>query len=326
MKDEARNLRRNLLWALSASLILHGLIIALLIYRLPKPPEQPSEEQAVDVALVPPKPAPAPPPQQAKTEKPPEPKVEKLKPQEKAPTGPSPVEVLKPVFQYSDKDTGPRKSLDGSSEQDGSPAASNDAEPRQDKQEAGKQAAIEDSDKVAAAPMASADSDAEIALPTSSQVPQPRPQNGLAKVSKPVSGGLAQPSSKDAAVATLKGSSSLPGVRRAYSQNATGDALATTSMAGVSRNQRASKLCTSALEQKLTETSYRPALVPLVPLYAGNVLDVPDTAFRTRTGWYNLGFRCEVDTNATKVLSFAFRVGTAIPPDEWAGLGLPMAY
>ena len=66
MKDETRDRRRDLLWALPASLILHALIIALLVYGLPRPPQQPQEEQAVNVTLVPPpdqpKPKPAPPP------------------------------------------------------------------------------------------------------------------------------------------------------------------------------------------------------------------------------------------------------------------------
>ena len=120
--------------------------------------------------------------------------------------------------------------------------------------------------------------------------------------------------------------SGLPGVRRLHSQSATGDAAATTSMADVPREQRVAKLCASALQQQLEAASYFPDLIPLVPLKLGNVLDVPEAAFRTPTAWYRLSFRCEVDTNATRVLSFAFNVGPAIPPDEWARLGLPIRY
>jgi hypothetical protein len=97
-------------------------------------------------------------------------------------------------------------------------------------------------------------------------------------------------------------------------------------MAGVPRDQRAAKLCASALHQQLVDAAYRPDLVPLVPLKVGNIIDVPDTAFRSTTAWYDLSFRCEVDTNATRVLSFTFRVGNAIPPGEWARLGLPVVY
>ena len=128
------------------------------------------------------------------------------------------------------------------------------------------------------------------------------------------------------AVAISRAYSGLPGVSRLYSQDATGDAVATTSMAGVPRDQRAAKLCASALQQQLLDASYVPDLVPFVPLEVGNILDVPKAAFHARTTWYRLSFRCEIDTNATTVLSFTFRVGPAIPPDEWARLGLPIRY
>ena len=134
MKDEARERRRNLLWGIPASLIMHVLVAVLLVFGLPVPPQQPQEEQPVNVALVPPpdqpkpKPAPVPPPKppEPKVEKPPEQKVEKPPPPEKQAQNPPPVDGLKPVFQFGDKDTGPRKSLDGASAQDSSPAPAKD--------------------------------------------------------------------------------------------------------------------------------------------------------------------------------------------------------
>jgi hypothetical protein len=97
-------------------------------------------------------------------------------------------------------------------------------------------------------------------------------------------------------------------------------------MGGVPRDQRAAKLCASELQQQLLNASYVPDLVPSVPLEVGNILDVPKAAFHARTTWYRLSFRCEIDTDATTVLSFTFRVGPAIPRDEWARLGLPIPY
>jgi hypothetical protein len=389
MKDETFERRRTLLWALPASLILHVLIAAFLIYGLRTPPEQPQEEQPVNVSLVPPpdppklKPAPAPPPQKPEAQKPPEPKVEKPPEQnvEKppAPEKPSKIEVLKPVFQFGDKDTGPRKSLDGASAQDDSPppakddvskppvapkdaetkaaasrdsgdstnvdqnpaTAPKDTEPTQavkkqaqdignqeaDKQEAG----AHDADKEAAAPatpLTAADGDSEIELPMLAQAPETRPENAPktspAKVSKAGGRRASRPSPTDVAVARSRAYSGLPGVRKLYSQGTTGDAFATTSTAGVPRDQRAATLCASALQQQLLDASYFPELIPSVPLKVGNILDAPDVAFRTTTTWYHLGFRCEIDTNATSVLSFTFRVGPAIPPDEWVRLGLPI--
>ncbi|WP_136620421.1 MULTISPECIES: DUF930 domain-containing protein [Mesorhizobium] len=349
MKGETGERRRNLLWGIPASLILHALVAALLVYGLPVPPQQPQEEQPVNVALVPPpeqpkpKPAPVPPP------KPPEPKVEKPSPPEKQVSKPPSVEVLKPVFQFGDKDSGPRKSLDGGSAKDDSPSPAKDdvskppvvpkpaenksAEPTQDAekqetptQEMDKQQADKQQPEASPTPLAAGEG--EIELPASAEAPKPKPAStpkpSPSKVSKSGSGGAGKPSPKDVAVAKSRTYSGLPGVHRLYSQGATGDALATTSMDGVPRGKRAAQLCASALQQQLLDASYFPELIPSVPLRAGNILDAPDVAFRTTTTWYHLGFRCEVDTDATKVLSFNFRVGPVIPPDQWVRLGLPV--
>ncbi|MBE1707103.1 MULTISPECIES: DUF930 domain-containing protein [Mesorhizobium] len=353
MKDEARERRRNLMWGIPASLILHVLVATLLVYGLPVPPQQPREEQPVNVAIVPPpdqpkpKPvSPAPKPPEPKVEKPPEQKVEKQPPSEKQPKAP-PVEVLKPVFQYGDKDTGPRKSLDGASAQDSSPSPAKDDDSKppvvpkpadsqpvtppdseqqaassteMDKQQAAKQepdkqAALDDAKQQGAAPAPlAADSGGEIELPTSAEAPKPKPANAP------------KPSLSKALKSASRNDSGLPGVRRLYSQGATGDALATTSMGGVPRGQRAAKLCASALQQELLDASYFPKWVPSIPLKVGNILDAPDVAFSTTTTWYHLSFRCEVDTDATKVVSFNFRVGAPIPPSEWAALRLPSPY
>ncbi|RWC58359.1 DUF930 domain-containing protein [Mesorhizobium sp.] len=371
MKSETGERRRHLLWALPASLVLHALIAAFLVYGLPVPPQQPQEEQPVNVALVPPpdqpkpKPAPAPPPKKAekppepKVEKPPEQKVEKPPPPEKQAQKSPPIEVLKPVFQFGEKDAGPRKSLDGASAQDSSPSPTKDdaskppvvpkpeenksaeltpdaekqatSTEEMDKQQADKQkpeAHDADKQEPEASPTPLAAGEGEIELPMSAEAPKPKPANapnpGPSKASKSGSRSAGNPSSTDVAVAKSRLYSGLPGVRKLYSQGATGDALATTSMAGVPRGKRAAKLCASALQQQLLDASYFPELIPSVPLKAGNILDAPDVAFRTTTTWYHLGFRCEVDTDATRVLSFNFRVGPVIPPDQWVRLGLPV--
>jgi hypothetical protein len=347
MKDETPDKRRDLLWAMPASLLFHALLIALLVSGLPRSAQQPEQEQAVNVALVPPpeqpkpKPAPVPSPKKTKVEKPPEPKAEQPPP-EKQPPRPASIEVLKPVFQFGDKDSGPRKSLGGGSAQDGSPSPAKEDAPKppapapdteRPTTEAKDAAIAEDAEKQAAvtpAMPAAPSGDSEIALPASVEAPRPRPANvpkrNPEKVSTPGSGKATRPRSKDMAVAASRRYSGLPGVRRLYSQGATGNALATTSMAGMPRDKRAATLCASELQQQLQGASYFPDLVPMIPLKAGNILDVAETAFHAEAAWYGLSFRCEVDTDVTRVLSFAFRVGTTIPPDEWARLGLPVRY
>lgn len=223
------------------------------------------------------------------------------------------------------------------------PAEAKDAEPAQDtkdkadaSQDTGKldpekqQGQVDGADKPESGvpmPLGADGSDGEIALPAMAKAPQPRPEvapkPGNTRIAKPEKGNTGGRNVENADVAASQPFSGLPGVRRPRSQGAT-DALATTSMAGVSRNKRAAQLCASALQQKLLAADYSPDLVPLVPLSRGNVLDVPEAAFRTRTAWHRLSFRCEVDKDATTILSLSFRVGGTIPRDQWARLGLPV--
>ena len=324
MKDETVERRRTLLWALPASLILHALVTAFLVYGLPSTPQKPQDEQAVNVELVPPpdqpkpKPVPTPSPKKPEAEKPPEPKVEKP-PEQKAekppaPENPSKIEVLKPVFQFGDKDTGPRKSLDGASAQDNAPPPAKDDDskppvtpkPAEDKSLASAEAHDAD-EKTAAAPTppATAGDVGEIELPTLAEAPRPKPAN------------TPKPGPSKASKSASRNHSSLPGVRSLFSQGATSDALATTAMDGVPRGQRGAMLCANALQQQLLDASYFPKWVPSIQLKAGNIVDGSDAAFSTTTAWYHLSFRCEVDTDATRVLSFDFRVGGEIPRSEW---------
>ncbi|PLP60224.1 hypothetical protein CYK37_07905 [Mesorhizobium loti] len=312
------------------------------------------------------KPKPVPAPKEAKLEKPPEPTVEKPLEQKvekpPAPRKSSSFPVLEPVFQFGVKDTGPKQSLDGNSAQESSasPMKNDDSkqsgavkdsereslatpnlpkqeEPAGNREAPQKVAEAANALKDAGAPKpdkqeveadgadtqeAATDDAGQIKLPMAAATPQPRP----ARVAKPARAGAKKSGSTDVAVASSQGDPSLPGVRRLYAQGATGDPFATTSMAGVPRDQRAGKLCASVLEKQLLAASYPLELYPLIPLKAGNVLDVPDAAFRTSTAWYRLGFRCEVDTGVTRVLSFNFRVGVPIPQADWARLGLPSSY
>ena len=385
MADETRNRRRDTLWALPASLILHGLLIAVLVaYSQPRAAQQP-EEEAVNVTLAPPpeqpkpEPAPPPPPKPPEEKKPEEPKQPPAAEPEQ--TKPAKIEVLKPVFQFGDKDAGSGKSAEqGGGVQTPSPTtddgakphaekqpdaekqteAAKDAQPTQDAengaatpqdatkeaqpaqdtpneaaapQDAGQQAKDKqdglaegaDQQTAAAPPPLGADgSDGELALPALAKAPEPRPaaapKPSRSEFTKPRGASRAK-NQDNADAAAAQPFSGLPGVRRPQSQG--GDALSTTAMAGVPRDKRAARLCASALQQQLLQASYSPDLVPLVPLKRGNVLDVPEAAFRTRTAWHELSYRCEVDADATTIRSLTFRVGGTIPRDQWGRLGLP---
>jgi Domain of Unknown Function (DUF930) len=289
----------------------HSMIAALLIFGLPVSLTQPQEEQPIKVELVPPpepaekekveppppeKPKPAekakvePPAEKAKAAKPPQPEAGKPPPKSDDAAQAAPVPVLRPVFRFGQKDAGARLSTAGSSAEDGAVAAA--APPKPDKQQA-------------AGPQALA------AAGAASQVPQP---------GAPV---MAAPSPADAA-RFRESVPKLEGAKRLYSQAATGDAIATSAMAGVPRGKRAGQLCVTELREQLLHAlpPFFPDLLPFQGLEDGEVIEVPSTAFRAERQWYELSFRCEVDRDATKVVSFAFQVGGPVPHSEWKRRGL----
>ncbi|TIO11416.1 MAG: hypothetical protein E5X96_13440, partial [Mesorhizobium sp.] len=111
-----------------------------------------------------------------------------------------------------------------------------------DKQQAAKQEAgaptAEKQAGVAPAPL-DAKRGGKVDLPAPAEKQKPKQANALkfrpAKVSKSRSKSAGTPGSTNAAVAASPIYSGLPGVRKLYSQGATGDALATSSMSEVPR-------------------------------------------------------------------------------------------
>jgi hypothetical protein len=104
-----------------------------------------------------------------------------------------------------------------------------------------------------------------------------------------------------------------------YSRAATGDPIATSAMGDVPRGVRAGRLCLSELREQLLHAlpPYFPDVLPSSP-----ILEVRNTNFRSSGQWYSLSYRCGVDADAMKVVSFAFHVGDPVPRSEWNRLGL----
>jgi hypothetical protein len=246
-------------WELPASLFLHLLIATLLVFGLPASLSQPQDEQAINVDLVPPPKPPAqakaqasPPAKQPRVEKPHEKSVETPKSNAAA----RPV-LQKPVFQFGEKDAGPRKAVDGNSAQDGQ------------------------------------------AIPHPKTADTPTPKSGdAAKVETPVK---------------------LQEAKKLFSQAATGDAVATTAMRRLSRGDRATQLCLTELGEQLLNASppYFPDQLPAYSLNGITNIEVRDAAFQSAGQWYKFDYRCEVDGDATKVVSFGLNVGDPIPRSEW---------
>ncbi|WP_157179401.1 DUF930 domain-containing protein [Phyllobacterium sp. YR531] len=96
----------------------------------------------------------------------------------------------------------------------------------------------------------------------------------------------------------------------------------------MSASDRIKQLCTiEALEQVRRQ---RPGSFPdlLVPYSRSGerlsdyALNASGGAFRSRGDWYNINFKCTVDNSRSKVVSFSFAVGDAVPKSEWSGRGL----
>ncbi len=57
----------------------------------------------------------------------------------------------------------------------------------------------------------------------------------------------------------------------------------------------------------------------------GQTLKANGGAFRSKRQWWRIAYSCEVAADANAVVGFAFKVGDAIPRDQWQDLGLPVA-
>lgn len=263
MTDEAWNDRWMWRLALPASLVLHLLIAAVLIFALPESLPQPQNEEAISVELVPP----PEPPRNGKIE---------------------PYPVLQPVFQFGEKDAGPKLSPDGNSANatSGSPPAPRDPDERDHAQ-----------------PPAVATVGATDPQLSTDQTPARAPENAAE----------AQRASKLRQAKTL------------FSQRASGNPVATIAMAYVARDVRVARLCASELTEQLRHASpsYSAEIVPFDRLKEGTVLENYRASFRSNWEWYDLSYRCEVDTDATKVVSFAFDIGNPLTSEEWRSRGCP---
>jgi hypothetical protein len=115
--------------------------------------------------------------------------------------------------------------------------------------------------------------------------------------------------------------------RRLYSDELTSDTRTRTAIRGMTKGERLNLLCLTELRGQLNNGNppYFPDLMPsLRRTRGGTVLDPGGwLAFRSFGLWYNVTFRCEVDTTVRRVVSFRYRVGEPIPRSEWAERRLP---
>ncbi|CDZ39080.1 DUF930 domain-containing protein [Neorhizobium galegae] len=296
-----------------------------------KPPEPAKQEEAKKAE--PPPPPPEPPKQEeAKKQEPPP-----AAPEEKAVEPPpsadqakgQPLPVLRPVFEFGEKDGGPKKSETGNASKE---TTNPPAESKADAQAVEPVKQAKEAPTIVEAPPANP-------VPDDIQLPEVgiAAANGLQNA--PVAGTspdatkteivtappAASPKSDPSKTPTAAKPVELTEAKTLFSQSETDDPVATTAMRNVPRGVRAGQLCATELREQLRHSAqaYRPEMLPAYRLPSGTVLEVKRGAFRANAQWYDLSFRCEVDDDATKIVSFAFDIGAPVPQSEWRRRGFP---
>lgn len=345
------------------SILLHLVAFAVLFVEMPEPMSQTEPEESVAVEIVPPpeekgpepakaeEPEPAPKQEQAAQEPPPPPPPESVPTPQERPVEELPVEeaaadqapsmpVLRPVIQFGEKDAGPREDTSGNAVEEAAKAAEEAPEVSEPPPEP--ETAPTGDEKIAdAAETSGAPLPDDIALPEVDTGPGAAEADGASPADKtdetsvafaiPTPAKRPEPPPADPEAAaqseteTEPAKARLDGVKTLYSTSLSGDAAAMTAMSDVPRPDRADQLCVTELREQLRHgtPAYRPELLPSFRLQDGNVLEVNKAAFRAAGQWFDLRFRCEIDDDATRVLSFGFEVGRSIPRSEWKRHGFP---
>jgi hypothetical protein len=376
MTDELEKRRSDMGWGIPASILLHVVFAFVLFFHLPLDFSEPQKEESVNVEIVPPPeepekkaeeqpkaaeepqpeevkkeevppPPPEPPKQEeAKKEEPPSPEPEQ-KPEEQPPANEQargqPIPVLRPVFEFGEKDAGPRKAGDGNSPEEGAARSPPETEPDAKPAELPKPPAEEPPGTEAAEVSKPATVQQEPAeAPPANPVPDDiqLPEMDVTAVNPEQDGPISQAAPADTTMAIVAAQPAAPKTepietppaekpaelteaKTLFSKHMTNDPVAKIAMAGIPRAARVGELCSTELVEQLRHTSYQPDYYPRMGLPYGTVLHVKEAGFRADGQWFNVTYRCEVNEDATKVLSFAFKVGAPVPRSEWRKRGFP---
>lgn len=321
----------NLGWGAIVSIALHLMIAAVLFVRLPTLESVTPAEESISVELVPPpeEKAPVPPPEEkpAQEEKaaetPPPPEEPKPEAQDEQSVdqlaGKVPLPVLRPVLEFGERDTGPK--VDPSDLTKG--AAQPEEQPKEEAAKPSKPLETAAVEKQPEAEMQAASNPQNLQLPDFEGSEPPAATDG--ETTTDAEAVQHDKAKSDAAKATEAPEDRLTEAKRIFSKSVTDDPVARTAMGDLPRGARIEQLCSTELFAQLKHASppYNPELLPSFRLPHGTVLDIRRAAFRTNARWYDLSFRCEVDADATRVVSFAFDVGAEVPKREWRSRGFP---
>lgn len=326
--------RKGIGWGVVASVALHVAVVAVFFVKLPELPKA-AEEETVNVDLVPPpeeKPKEKAPEEKPKEEarKPPAPPPEPAAPPkteetqaEKSAESKSPLRPARPVFEFGPKDTGPQKSEGNAPVSKGKPSDALPAKPPQ----TAPQPAEPATEQTAARPVPQ-----DLKLPEVDVTEvHPEKDGPEAKGAEETKTELepAKPSNETKPQQTQSidvpnfDDDNLTAAKTLFSQN---DPRIRTAIGNLSPTRRVEELCRTELQAQLINSGpkYRLEIVPSPRPRSGTVLDVRRMGFRAGGRWYDVSFRCEVDPDATQVVSFRYAVGDAVPKGEWKSRGFPL--
>lgn len=310
----------------------------------PQQPEGQSAEQTPETAAEQPQAEDAaepPPPQESVEGQPPRPAGGADTSEEQATTPGQPLPVLRPVFEFGDEDTGSGSSAGNAARQpqteDTTGAENAEADNASENQPTG-------TGETATAEEAMSGDPQQPPLPTLSDDVSPPTVDAINPDSMPAGEGgsvdglqtdfATEPPQPSATTAEAGETGDAPPrsddpppkeAERLFSRRDTEDAVARTAMGSVPRGSRAGQLCSTELTEQLRNSSpaFFPDIVPAFSLPEGTVLDVRRAAFRSGGLWYDIRFRCEVDQNAMRVVSFGLDIGDPVPRGEWRTRGFP---
>ncbi len=312
MQQSANKLWEGIGWGAVASVALHLSVAVLLLVHLRFEPSPPPKEQDVKVELVSP---PSPKPEE-------KPQIEPAKNHAK-PLRPLAFESA--AAQTEQKTTEPTLPAAGQSETQGDLPASENASSAESKTEITTREVLPKT-KPAPAEVNAATEPREAKEPPTQQtsddirsVPAPKQKNDeTSQTSKPSETKPKQRSNQQV------------DARDIFSPKGLFDPRIMQTIGKLPRKGRIRQLCyTEALDQIRRQAlgSYADILVPYGPaggVITNDVLIAKGGAFRSRTNWYNVEFKCQVDADTTKVISFSFAIGGAVPRSQWNARQLPM--
>ena len=303
-----------------ASVLIHGLLLSVIIFGLPQAKLEVETPQAIQVELVPPakKAEPTPPPKpKAVAEAKPKPAV-KPEPKEIEQAKAEPPKTLQPVFKFGEKDQEANDPKNDSADRDAKTAN----EPPVKKAEKQPQ-------ELKPEPKIEKPTELKPELLTP-KLEQALPKPELAAV---------EPSPEAIALASInpakpnfrpkkrirKRDTKSKKTRKTRSQPNKKRTAATTAKGDLSRGLRAGRLCVTELRSQMNNAipPHWPDRLPTYRLSDGNVLQVRRGAFREKSRWINLKFRCEVNNTATEVVAFQMEIGAPVPRSQWRKRGLP---